>query len=469
MQTSLNDFHKNGQSAKYFRRPPKHSVIYSDVPIDDRASQGACNTLASRRQDKMTIQTPREDIDKETNKCFHMEVVIRPTPEINQDVVLWDGSELEIRTNSFEKKRNWTAYNEGSPTLKGGVSPLLIGEDLQGYEPLLNSSQSNTLNSSNLCIHKSKDYGIRDWGLFNNAQKQEGELLDILLKELCNTIPEPERKGAGRPPIPLSDQIFCAVKKVYGQTSSRRAYSAFKESEKKKHVSHAPYYNSVSKTLLNEDITPILRQLIRESALPLRELERDFAIDSSGFRCSDFGWYCSLKHGVNRQHNWVKAHICIGVNTNIITDVVVTIGKAGDSPQLKELITNTADGFLISEVSADKAYSSKNNLKLVEDLGGVAYIPFRSNTVARAGRGKGSKIWKKMYYLYQYNREEFDKHYHKRSNVETTFSAIKMKLKENLKSKNFTSQKNELLCKILANNITVLIHEMHRSGIKPDF
>ena len=34
--------------------------------------------------------------------------------------------------------------NEGSPTLKRGVSPLLIGEDLQGYEPLLNSTQANT-------------------------------------------------------------------------------------------------------------------------------------------------------------------------------------------------------------------------------------------------------------------------------------------------------------------------------------
>ena len=60
-------------------------------------------------------------------------------------------------------------------------------------------------------------------------------------------------------------------------------------------------------------------------------------------------------------------------------------------------------------------------------------------------------------------------HYHKRSNVETIFSAIKTKLGEILKSKNFIAQKNELLCKILAYNITVLIHEMYELGINIDF
>lgn len=38
-----------------------------------------------------------------------------------------------------------------------------------------------------------------------------------------------------------------------------------------------------------------------------------------------------------------------------------------------------------------------------------------------------------------------------------------------LKSKNKTAQKNELLCKIIAYNITVLIAEMHQLGINPDF
>ena len=57
----------------------------------------------------------------------------------------------------------------------------------------------------------------------------------------------------------------------------------------------------------------------------------------------------------------------------------------------------------------------------------------------------------------------------KRSNVESTIGAIKQKFGETLKSKNRVAQENKLLCKILAYNSTVLIHEMFESGITPDF
>ena len=55
------------------------------------------------------------------------------------------------------------------------------------------------------------------------------------------------------------------------------------------------------------------------------------------------------------------------------------------------------------------------------------------------------------------------------SNVETTFMMVKTKFGDKLKSKNWTAQKNELLCKLIAHNIVVLIHEMHELGIKADF
>ncbi len=60
-------------------------------------------------------------------------------------------------------------------------------------------------------------------------------------------------------------------------------------------------------------------------------------------------------------------------------------------------------------------------------------------------------------------------HYHKRSNVETTFHMLKMKFGDKLKSKNPVAQENELLCKVIAHNIVVLIHEMHELGITPSF
>ena len=74
-----------------------------------------------------------------------------------------------------------------------------------------------------------------------------------------------------------------------------------------------------------------------------------------------------------------------------------------------------------------------------------------------------------MYALFIFDKEEFEAHYHLRSNVETTFSAWKLKLGDSTKSINKVAQKNELLCKAIAYNITVLIREMFELGFMPNF
>ena len=87
----------------------------------------------------------------------------------------------------------------------------------------------------------------------------------------------------------------------------------------------------------------------------------------------------------------------------------------------------------------------------------MAYIPFRKDATGKAG---GSILWKKAFHYFQFHHDEFEEHYHKRSNVESTFAAIKKKFGEAIKSRKRTAQINEMLCKIIAYNITVLIHEM---------
>jgi transposase len=283
-----------------------------------------------------------------------------------------------------------------------------------------------------------KSQNDNKWAIYDAAQTQEIRLFDILLKDLVETISEPiQDRGKGRPQIPIDEMIFCAVKKVYSKMSSRRAQGF-----------------------------PILHELIELSALPLAGIETEFAIDSTGFRTSIFGEYCRVKHKTTQKHKWLRGHFFIGVNTNIVTAMTITDDYGGDNPQFEGLVRRTAEGFDIKEVSADKAYSSRASFEIVGDVGGQAFIPFKKNATARAG---GSPLWKKAYHMFQLNREEFDKHYHKRSNAESTIFAIKQKLGEKLASKNRVSQENELLCKVLAYNITVLIHEMFENGINPNF
>ena len=60
-------------------------------------------------------------------------------------------------------------------------------------------------------------------------------------------------------------------------------------------------------------------------------------------------------------------------------------------------------------------------------------------------------------------------HSYKRSNIESTNAAIKRKFGETLKSRNHVAQVNELLAKIIAYNLTVVIHDMYKNGIQPGF
>jgi transposase len=304
------------------------------------------------------------------------------------------------------------------------------------------------------------------WSAYNEAQKAEVNLFDDLLKDLVKAIPEPDQQTMGRPRLSLQETLFCAIQKVYSQLSSRRAHSLFQNAVEREQIGHAPNFNQPSILFRNPEITPILHNLVTLSALPVAGIEEDFAVDSTGFRTTTFNAYEGAKYGQKKEHQWVKAHLCAGVKTNVVAAVAITDAYSNDSPQFGPLVKKTAQGFTINEISADMAYSSRLNLQTVANEGGKAYIPFKKNATGRAG---GSAIWKKMFHYFQLNRDEFMEHYHKRSNIEATNAAIKRKFGETLKSKNPVAQVNELLAKIIAYNLTVVIHEMYENGINPNF
>jgi len=305
----------------------------------------------------------------------------------------------------------------------------------------------------------------RAWKEYNLAQMNEIEKFDELLRELVDTIPD-EVQIMGRPKLAIQDQYFCAVQKVYSQLSSRRSQTLLNRAEDNDHVEHAPHFNAISKFLNREEITPVLIELVRMSASPLADIEQDFAIDSSGFRTTSYSYWCEEKHGKTKTNVWLKAHVCTGVLTNIVSDVIVTDGNSADINEFPSLFKGTKRTFNMREVSADKGYLSREVYALTKENGVDAYIMFKNNS---KGRAKGSPAWLSAFYHFQNNKSDFLKHYHKRSNVESTFGAIKAKLGETLKSKNKTAQTNELLCKILAYNITVLINCMYTRNIVPEF
>lgn len=287
-----------------------------------------------------------------------------------------------------------------------------------------------------------------------------------LLADLCKNVEQPLYQF-GRPKLPISDLFFASTLKVYTTFSLRRFISQMKKALDEGYVDSICSYSTVSNFMRKKEITPILYDLIRISSLPLASVETIFGVDSSGFSISKFGRYFDFKHGRDKRFKkWIKAHVCCGLKTNVITAVHLTDGDAPDHPFFKPLLEKTAQGFDLKEAVADKAYLSRTNLQFVEDLGGQPFIPFKSNSRSLS---IGAPAWNRMYHYFNLHKEDFMKHYHKRSNVETAFYMIKSKFRDSVRSKNETAQFNEVLLKILCHNICVVIQEIHELGIQADF
>ncbi|HEX2270980.1 MAG TPA: transposase [Pyrinomonadaceae bacterium] len=312
----------------------------------------------------------------------------------------------------------------------------------------------------------------QDWKSYNAAQTHEKSEVQALLYELCKNLPEPEQR-TGRPRLSLADIIFSSVFKIYSTVSGRRFSTDLREAKQRGYLSRLPHYNSVFRYLESEALTPYLYELISMSAQPLKSVETDFAVDASGFSTGQFMRWLDVKYGKEEDRRmWLKLHLTCGVKTNIVTAVQVSDGYAHDYHYFKGLVNRTAEsGFKMKEVSADKAYLGAENLLTTLRHGAIPYIPFKSNSVpdSRGSYGPKSEVWTRMFHFYSLHRAEFLQHYHKRSNVETTFHMIKAKFGQRLRSKSLTAQINEALCKVLCHNLCVVIQSVHELGIETTF
>ena len=304
----------------------------------------------------------------------------------------------------------------------------------------------------------------QDWPAYNAAQTSEKDTLKALLGDLCATIPQAPY-AFGRPSLPMSDMVYTAALKVYSGFSSRRFNCDVEEAQRKGHIDVAPSFASVNRTIANPDLTPILESLIGQSAAPLREVESQFAVDSSGFSICRFDRWFDHKWGKEKsRRQWLKAHIAVGTKTNIVTAIKITQSNVADITEFTELVDKTSEYFNVKEVSADKAYLSEKNLRHIEAGGAKPFIPFKLNTT-----GRGSAMWRRLYANFILHEETFKAHYHRRSNVETVFSMVKGKFGDSVRAKSETGQVNEILLKFLCHNICVLIQEMHELGITSSF
>lgn len=315
-------------------------------------------------------------------------------------------------------------------------------------------------------VPKRKTYQ-QDWPKYDRAQQTEKDRFQELLFQIVQGVVEPPSAKTGRKRTAMKDMVVAACLKVFTTFSSRRFACDLRDAHERGFVSKLMNSISACHYLDDDKMTPVLLNLIERAAMPLVGVEEKFAPDSTGFSSSRFVRWFDEKYGKERSgRTWVKAHAMVGTKTNIITTAIIEGPNTSDCPQFKPLLETTiANGFKPTDVLADKAYLSKENLELVEKNGGTAYIPFKVNSQS----GEVGSIWEKMYGYFQFRREDFLRHYHQRSNVESTFSMVKAKFQDSVRSKSDTAMKNEVLAKFLCHNIVVIHQSIIELGIDPVF
>ena len=171
------------------------------------------------------------------------------------------------------------------------------------------------------------------------------------------------------------------------------------------------------------------------------------------------------KYGVERSgRDWVKVHAAVGTKTHIFTAVAVYGRHTNECPILPELVKATCKNFTPKEWSADKEYLSVENIEAVFASNAVPFIAFKTNSTGGVGG-----LFEKMFHYYSLNRDQYMEHYHRRSNIESAFSACKRLFGDYIRSRTDTAMKNEALCKVLAYNLTSVIHSQCELGIEPVF
>jgi transposase len=303
------------------------------------------------------------------------------------------------------------------------------------------------------------------WDAYNAAKTNEKKHVRVLVQEISRCIEQPEQLR-GRPRLLLADVIFCIVFKIYSTYASRKFMTDASDAHDMGFIKRVPHFNTLSRYLRMEWMTPVLTRLIELSSVPLEPYEDHFAVDATGFSTDRYArWLDERTSKELSRREWVKLHLICGVKTHIVTSAIVSWGH--ESTFFGRLVAATSRNFKMAEVSADAGYISGENMRHVVKAGATPFIAFRSNF--RVDADYKSEIWKRMLSMFLHEHGRFMAHYNKRNNVETVFSMIKANFGDYVRGRDERAQVNEALAKVLCHNLCVLIQSIYELGISPKF
>ena len=294
--------------------------------------------------------------------------------------------------------------------------------------------------------------GHAAYDLGQNAEK-DGFLK--LLAELCQGIEEPP-PSTGRPRMPMRDMVYSVVHKVYSLFSYRRHTRELKEAKARGYINQLPEFSTVCRYMRNFNLTHILMDLVAASAIPMRDIDTRMASESTDFlTCHFVRWFNHLWGGETNTRERLKVDLDYGVGAKIVSAVAIPGWQARDTNFFEPLPDRTVAHFDPESLTADPARPNNKNEHWAMLEGVVPFIPFKSKTSIPTD--ESNSVWAAMHQFFRYNKGQL----HYRSNVESAGRMIKDKFGDSLRSKNYISQVNETLAKVLSHNIV----ENHKTAV----
>ena len=328
----------------------------------------------------------------------------------------------------------------------------------QDIEPSIKEVQPKLTQYTPVPYGTKKTYS-QDWHIYQKASSQEKLMFFRILKDAVDYLMiDYEYKGNGRPPAYYGDILKSLCIKSYHNYSSWRLESELKIARAMGIIDNVYKRTTLMKYMQDSRITNLLQKLYKLIAEPISQIEIYFAADATGIS-NAYGnaRWIKIRHTKEEEKHrkeYSKLHIISGVKTNIICSAKVTKGTKHESPYFKPLLDDNCKIFNIKEISADAGYLSKDNVKAIHKINAKPFIMGKKNI--NVPNKNSTSAWGQMLGLWKRNQMYFAEHYHKRSNVESTFGALKRKFGDFCRCKKEESQENEILCRIVCFNTAVL-------------
>lgn len=319
-------------------------------------------------------------------------------------------------------------------------------------------------------MEKKKKRYPRDEVLYNLAQENEVFFFLDHLPEVAHIVAKNDNlwTGKGRPPKNLYDILICLTIQHYVGFSDRRSIGIIKLfTQARKIKVDVPCFKTLNNYRNNEQIKPYLKKLLETLAKPLAKVEEDFSTDSSGERTSTSSSWYNIRTGKEiRKRDHITIHVTTTRRFNMPVAVDISVDRGRDNIYFREHVTKVYGNFNINDWTGDSVYASRDNCNALEDVNGNPYFKLKKSFTAKP---KSSPLWKRMILKSKNNSEDYDRHYHKRSNSETTFHAKKSKFGDYVRCKGDTAKENESMLKWICYGFTALARAVYILGIEPNF